>query len=218
MQLWGITRLAIEVVLSAIYVRDVFPKLKAGGPRLLASLPIIAVNISIPYYFNRSEQFIRRGCCLLILTWLSNFKVCPYRPARDHETRCARSKSPYSCAVCLMRQVPLQTLGFAINRGPLCQPLTPFQFLLVYALPITPQSSGENYFQETLLSSGTSHLLNRPALSIARHPPTSEEVQQSAQPVSRQQQVTRTQVCHQAPHAEWLRLCHGLLPASVSGG
>lgn len=33
----------------------------------------------------------------------------------------------------------VQVLGWVMNRGPLVRPLTPVQFLAVYALPITPR-------------------------------------------------------------------------------
>ena len=62
-------------VLSALYVGKVLPNLKTGSPRLLAGVPILIVNTLAPCIFDPVSEFITRGCCLLLLTWLANFKV-----------------------------------------------------------------------------------------------------------------------------------------------
>lgn len=65
----------VFVVLSAMYASRIIPKLQPGFSRLLAALPVVVVNFVVPQMFDRVKDFVMRGNCLLILTWLANFKA-----------------------------------------------------------------------------------------------------------------------------------------------
>ena len=110
------------VFLSACYVRSTFPRISSAAGRLLAALPVVLVNCALPLVFDRLTEFVTRACYLLLLVWLTNFKVSGTTEAQDKtflitvNFTFATAASSADSGVCRQTRAPLPP---AAHAGPI---------------------------------------------------------------------------------------------------
>lgn len=54
----------------------------AGGRRLRAAVPVLALNVALPLLFDRSDAFVSATITAFLVTWLSSFKALAWAGGR----------------------------------------------------------------------------------------------------------------------------------------